>query len=78
MTLQELLKNDEGKRSHHAAKSGERLVGPADGTNRDSPASASASAADMFIKARGTTVSPSVNQPGGQISGIKLASLPLP
>lgn len=58
MTLQELLKNDEDKRSHHAAKSGERLVGPADGADSDS----SAPAADMFIKAEVTTVSESAGR----------------
>lgn len=82
MTLQELLKNDEDKRSHHAAKSGKRPVGPAGGADSDS----SASAADMFIKAGWQhsvfqsvcqSVSLYVSQTGGQISCIKPAYLPL-
>lgn len=64
MTLQELLKNDEDKRSDHGGKSGEQLVSPADGADGDS--SASAAAGDMFIKAGVTTVSQSVNQADSQ------------
>lgn len=67
MTLQELLKNDEDKRSDHGGKSGEQLVSPADGADGDS--SASAAAGDMFIKAGVTTVSQSVSQPSGQPGG---------
>lgn len=42
MTLQELLKNDEDKRSDHGGKSGERLVGRA---TAPAPAAAAATAA---------------------------------
>ncbi|CAJ1081675.1 Hypothetical predicted protein, partial [Xyrichtys novacula] len=59
MTLQELLKNDEDKRSDQGGKSGERLAG---WRQHEVAAVAVSRRGDMFIKARVTSLNQCIRQ----------------